>query len=869
MARTSLSNKVQYTGNGATTVFAYDFPMEVATNCVVIKTASGVETTLTQGVDYSVTINTDVGGDPIAGGNVTCAVAPANGDTITIKRVVPLTQISEWQNGAAVDVDTFESALDKLTDIVVQHDEWLKRIPAFSESSSFLNIVFPELVASKGIKVKADGSGLEVSTDDFDSVVTNATAQATIATTQAGIATAQATLAIAARTIADADASATASDRITVAADKATVAADKATVAADKAVVAADKAIVIADMATVAADRLVVAADKAIVAADKATVAADTATATSAASTAVTQAGIATTKAGEALTSANNAATSETNAAASAVIASNAASGGMYNSVIDVAVDTTLVAATHIGNLIRVDTSGGAKTITLPSIAVAGEGWRVAIAKQTTDANPVNITITGGDTINGVSTYQITQQWGAATIVADSATNTWFAIGTGAGAGTVNVDRFNGDGATVAFTLSNDPGSLNATEVHISGVYQQKNTYAVSGTTLTFSEAPPTGTGNIEVNYGGVLSIGVPADGTVTAAKLTITPNTANGLVQLDGTGKLPAIDGSQLTGIVDVSVTTRIAFLEKNLAIATLRQQIDAGWTVLKMVDGIADEFEDETGVDTATSTNETYDSTGDYYSNPETYTGLSANIATLAMAISSGPNVDGTGPLSGAFDGNTSTLWRSNGTTNSWIGQDFTTAKNIRRAYFNQGFSGNSGHGSSSVDLQSSDDAATWTTRYAGTGLGINETWCTLDSTYTGSHRYWRILAPSVPSNWRVQELQMMEGQYSASANLTLVSQSFTADSVPTEARIVALHQAIDATTLNTDCTVEISRDGGTTWTTGTLVNEGAFDATTNIFSATVDISAQPSGTSMKWRFKTLNNKEQRLHGVWMQWR
>ncbi|MEW5727052.1 MAG: hypothetical protein AB1918_04425, partial [Pseudomonadota bacterium] len=48
----------------------------------------------------------------------------------------------------------------------------------------------------------------------------------------------------------------------------------------------------------------------------------------------------------------------------------------------------------------------------------------------------------------------------------------------------------------------------------------------------------------------------------------------------------------------LSASVLDRLAFLETNLAINTLRDQVDAGWSVLKMVDGWADEFEDETGV-------------------------------------------------------------------------------------------------------------------------------------------------------------------------------------------------------------------------------------------------------------------------------
>ena len=68
------------------------------------------------------------------------------------------------------------------------------------------------------------------------------------------------------------------------------------------------------------------------------------------------------------------------------------------------------------------------------------------------------------------------------------------------------VDTFNGNGSTTAFTLSIDPVNENNTMVYVGGVYQPKGTYSVSGTTLTFSEAPPSATGNIEVNIGQVTT---------------------------------------------------------------------------------------------------------------------------------------------------------------------------------------------------------------------------------------------------------------------------------------------------------------------------------------------------------------------------
>ena len=58
--------------------------------------------------------------------------------------------------------------------------------------------------------------------------------------------------------------------------------------------------------------------------------------------------------------------------------------------------------------------------------------------------------------------------------------------------------NFTGTGSQTTFTFSSTPTSL--VKIYINGVYQQKNTYTVSGTTLTFSTAPPV-TSSIEVLY--------------------------------------------------------------------------------------------------------------------------------------------------------------------------------------------------------------------------------------------------------------------------------------------------------------------------------------------------------------------------------
>lgn len=67
-------------------------------------------------------------------------------------------------------------------------------------------------------------------------------------------------------------------------------------------------------------------------------------------------------------------------------------------------------------------------------------------------------------------------------------------------AASYQIANFTGDGTTVAFTLASSPNGENSTNVYINGVYQQKNTYSVASSVLTFSEAPPI-TSSIEVNY--------------------------------------------------------------------------------------------------------------------------------------------------------------------------------------------------------------------------------------------------------------------------------------------------------------------------------------------------------------------------------
>lgn len=62
------------------------------------------------------------------------------------------------------------------------------------------------------------------------------------------------------------------------------------------------------------------------------------------------------------------------------------------------------------------------------------------------------------------------------------------------------IANFTGDGTTVNFTLPVSLSSENLINIFINGVYQFKNTFSLSGATITFSQAPPF-TSKIEVEY--------------------------------------------------------------------------------------------------------------------------------------------------------------------------------------------------------------------------------------------------------------------------------------------------------------------------------------------------------------------------------
>jgi len=116
----------------------------------------------------------------------------------------------------------------------------------------------------------------------------------------------------------------------------------------------------------------------------------------------------------------------------------------------------------------------------------------------------------------------------------------------------------------------------------------------------------------------------------------------------------------------------------------------------------------------------------------------------------------------------------------------------------------------------------------------------------------------------------------QFLSIGDLTLQSVDTTAvDGAPTKADLIMLMEnAAGTATLNTDIKGFISRDSGTTFTQGTLVDEGSYGTSTKRIVAfhDLDISGQPSGTSICYKITTHNqsaSKSTRIHAVSHGWK
>lgn len=139
MTVSSTQAEYNYAGNGSTTAFAFSNVLYEDTSLEVILTSSaGVATTQTLGAgnDYTVTIAGD-----FSSATVNMVTAPATGETLTIKRAEPLTQLTDYIEGGPFPADSHERGLDRLVLISQMHEENINKsikLPPSEDATSAL-----------------------------------------------------------------------------------------------------------------------------------------------------------------------------------------------------------------------------------------------------------------------------------------------------------------------------------------------------------------------------------------------------------------------------------------------------------------------------------------------------------------------------------------------------------------------------------------------------------------------------------------------------------------------------------------------------------------------------------------------------------
>ena len=142
MTVTATTSRWDYSGDGSTTVFAYDNKIFATSELTVY--VDGTLQTLT--TDYTVS-----GAGNTSGGNVTFVTAPANGTNIAILRSLANTQSADLPASGSFPSDSVEDSLDRRAIISQQEAEKVNRALKFLESDvSLPSATLPALANLKG-----------------------------------------------------------------------------------------------------------------------------------------------------------------------------------------------------------------------------------------------------------------------------------------------------------------------------------------------------------------------------------------------------------------------------------------------------------------------------------------------------------------------------------------------------------------------------------------------------------------------------------------------------------------------------------------------------------------------------------------------
>ena len=193
MTVTAAEARIEYAGNGTTTVFAYphQFYQNSDIEVWLFDNTSGVGTLQIVGHDYTVT-----GAMNVTGGNITMTVAPPAGTTLIIINDPDIVQQTHYVNADDFPADSHEAALDRLTKICQRLSDRVDRAvraPDYSpedqvpDADTLVNLVedatqaAQELAASAGESASSAGDAAAHAAAAASSAIAAANSAATVA----------------------------------------------------------------------------------------------------------------------------------------------------------------------------------------------------------------------------------------------------------------------------------------------------------------------------------------------------------------------------------------------------------------------------------------------------------------------------------------------------------------------------------------------------------------------------------------------------------------------------------------------------------------------------------------------------------------
>ena len=433
---------------------------------------------------------------------------------------------------------------------------------------------------------------------------------------------------------------------------------------------------------------------------------------------------------------------------------------------------------------------------------------------------------------------------------------------------------FTGDDSTVTFVLPESPVSENAIDVWVGNVFQSSDAYLVEGTNLTLSAAPEDGVPIYVKNRGKAKALDSITADSVGAAQMktgSITPakmahGTANTIIKYVN-GVATEVTHDELADPSD----------RANIIMNSFNISVNEGGTVHQMVDGFSDVFEDSTGIGTGlaydsglglientddiTPITMTYESSSITGSDLTTYTFSSQALGTAdadrMIILGIGGNGVGTPtPSTVTVAGITPTLIAESedagasgltsymyyamvptGTTGdvvvTWSGAMLECGCAIWRVIGGRqsGFVSTTASSSDPLNTiftaprgsvwaayaQIPDGGATWTGDLTEDFDAVGET----NRNHSGASKTSGFTGTTISANITV-DMGTANGTVTAVGirpkvlDGIVISNSQTAEAQPDNGYLVLNHEAIDATTINTDIKGWIARDDGRTFTT-----------------------------------------------------